>query len=96
MIAGGKPGVNEVAENIEILNLKSRRSYCNTLPSLPEASEPVVGGLALNEVPLMCNLDSLTSSRCYIFMNGMWIATDKLSEERLGASLLSFPYNDNG
>ena len=95
MVAGGKSGENEVAENVEVLNLKNRLSRCSALPSLSMPSERVVGGLSLNEVPLMCSLDSLTSTRCYIFMNGMWIATDKFAEERLGASLLSFPFKNS-
>jgi hypothetical protein len=94
MIAGGMSS-KKSAESVEILNMENRTSTCSPLPHLSMPSETVVGGLALNEVPLLCSLGSLSSTRCYILINNMWIATDRFSEMRAGASLLSFHFKNS-
>jgi hypothetical protein len=90
MVAGGKSDKDKPMEKIEIINLRDTLSKCNSLPNLTLTDGEVFGSLSLNEVPLMCSTE-----RCYIFMNGMWIATDKFVEPRVGASLLSFPFKNS-
>jgi hypothetical protein len=90
MVAGGKSDKEKAMETIEIINLRDRLSMCSSLPNLTLSDEEVYGSLSLNEVPLMCSTE-----RCYIFMNGMWIATDKFAGPRFGASLLSFPFKNS-
>lgn len=96
MIAGGKSRSGDLLEGIGILNLNPqfRQSTCSSLPSLPVPSGKVMGALALNEVPLMCSLDSLHSSKCFLYMSGIWITTDNFVEERVGASFLSIHFKN--
>jgi hypothetical protein len=95
MIAGGKLENNETAKIVEIINMNTRQSSCSPLPHLSIPSERVGGGLALEEVPLVCGFGKEMPTKCYIFINGRWIATDRFAEERIGASLLSFPFKNS-
>ena len=58
MVFGGSSSVtNFTFEDLEIVHLgKKPRSGCNALPSVPIKSGNVAGGLALNQLPLICDL----------------------------------------
>ena len=58
MVFGGSSSVTDLTfEDLEIVHLgKKGRSVCNSLPSVPIKSGNVAGGLALNQVPIICDL----------------------------------------
>ena len=64
LVFGGSSSIKNLNfEGLEIIDVgKKPASECKSLPEVPIKSGNVAGGLALNQVPLICDLGN--ESRC--------------------------------
>jgi hypothetical protein len=85
---------------VEIIDLKSSSTTCDSLPSLPY-SEQVFGAIAYLEQennPVVCGgskaSDYFTLNECFSYQNSHWLAFPSMLSRRSFAAISAFPHNN--
>ena len=63
MIVGGYSSSNVTVSQFEIVDLSNKNSECQAISNVPNSDGNLSGGLALNQVPLVCDLGVGSSSK---------------------------------
>jgi hypothetical protein len=63
MVVGGNSSSNDRVSQFEIVDLSHRNSECQAITNVPTNKLNVVGGLGLNELPLVCDLGQGSASK---------------------------------
>ena len=62
MVAGGSYDASDAKAGFEIVSMNSNFGSCE-MQSFEQTNENIIGGLALNETPLLCDLGTVTSTK---------------------------------
>ncbi len=92
MVGGGRTNAG-ITDDVEIIDLETSSTICQNVEKFPTAFYGAIGGLAVDNKPLICG-GNLLSNECHYLEKGNWLLFSFMNNVKLYAAVSQSPFVD--